>query len=272
MQQLKAQLGLDVFKKGYNGIEPTVFGLMFFERAKQVLKSWDSLERFVNDYHQGVEASFRVGIHSFCFEEHGGTLNSASLVAFLNERPGIRCDFLEMNGDAIVRGVMDGSLDFGISVPPEKNVEGICLYEFPAAALVSSNSNQYRRKTQVRIKDLSQSFLIMLPEEYEYNNTLLKKAAAMGIELQVFPIQKRTDNDIDTIIQQNAYAIRPIQHALRTKRTANVSILPVFDDAGRALKIPLNLFWKHSRKLSVLEKELVHYIDALYKSTHSEEM
>jgi DNA-binding transcriptional LysR family regulator len=271
MQQLEAQLGLDILKKGCNGIEPTVFGLMFFERAKHVLTSWDSLECFVNDYHQGVEASFHVGIHSFCFEEHGGTLNSASLVAFLDEHPGIRCDLLEMNGDAIVRGVMEGSLDFGISVPPEEGVEGICLYRFPIAALVASNSEQYRRKNQLCVKDLLQSHLVLLPGEREMNNTLLKEAAAMGIELRVFPIQKRTDNDIDTIIQQNTYAIRPIQHALRTKRTANVSILPIFDDVGRALKDPLHLFWKQGRKLSALEKEFVRYIDFLYKSTHPEE-
>lgn len=272
VQVLERGIGCSLFERGPNGIALTDFGETFYREAKSVLESLERLQDMAARYQQEHAESMSVGIHSLCFKENGGTIDWNDLLEFHDEHKNAAPIFLEMRGDSIIESVVEGELDFGISVPKEEdsdNIEGVLLKLFPLAAVVSSSDDAFAGKSTVTIRDLAGAYLVPFSEENAFNGFYVEKARREGIELEVSPLQIRAVSDIDFMSGHSLYTVRPYQHAVRTTRSDRVRILPIHNADGSEIAIPLALFWKKDRKLTRLEERFAAMVSDLYRLAKS---
>ena len=267
VQVLESRIGVALFERGPNGIALTSFGETFYQEAETVLQAMERLQRMAEEHRCERGTSLSVGIHSLCFKEHGGSIDWNDLLHFQEIQPSISPSFLEMLGDAVISSVLEGSIDFGISVLPITGLElleSTLLKTFPLAAIVSRDSDHFGARTTTTIEDLSGGHLVLLPGESEFNNFFLGKAHDENLSIEVSSLQIRTDSDIDFVINKNLYAVRPLQHATRTTKGENIRILPILNAAGEQINMPLFLFWMKGRVLSNVEQSFVEMIANLY--------
>lgn len=270
VQVLERSIGVELFDRGPHGIALTPFGETFYQEADSVLKSLERLQDLAAAYQREHAESLSVGIHSLCLKENGGTIDWNDLLQFHDAHENAAPVFLEMRGDSIIESVVEGEVDFGISVPSGENfdaLESMLLKRFPLAAVVSSADEAFADKETVTVKDLARAYLVLFSEENAFNAFFIEQARHEGVELEVSPLQIRAVSDIDFVIGRSLYTVRPYQHATRTTRSDRVRILPILDSEGRSIAIPLSLFWKRDRKLSGLKEQFIAMVIDLYHAT-----
>ncbi|MEG0015063.1 MAG: LysR family transcriptional regulator [Gordonibacter sp.] len=268
VQVLEGRIGIALFDRGPHGIALTAFGETFCKEARAILKALERLQDMTERQLLEYNSSLSVGIHSLCFQEHGGTIAWDDLLNFHESYKAIAPSFVEMRGDSIIASIASGTLDFGIGVLPSDGsdfLEGTLLKRFPLAALVSSKSSCFAQQNTVTIEELAHSQLVQLSEDQEFNNFFIEKSQDEQLPVNISPLQMRADSDIDVVINRELYAVRPYQHALRMTKGDNIRILPIVDRSKNPIKMPLSLFWKKGKELSLLEKSFVEMISNSYR-------
>ena len=268
VQILETRFGVVLFERGPNGITLTPFGERFYQEAVAVLDSFERLQSMAKRQYLSDITSFSIGIHSLCFKEHGGSIDWNELLQFYEENKGTSPTFLEMRGDSISASVESGDIDFGIGVPTSKgfdSFEGTLLKCFPLSALVSCEDVSFANSEAITLEELSHGQIVLFSEEVAFNDFFFEKAANEGLDIDVSPLQIRTDSDLDFIINKKLYAVRPYQHATRTTKGDRIRILPILDNTASTIDMPLYIFWKKGKKLTSLERSFVNMIINLYR-------
>ncbi len=267
VQVLESHLGVNLFERNSNGIALTDFGKLFYEKSRAVIGELEGLQREAEQHVADRVSIVSVGIHSLCFKENGGSIARSDLLSFSSRYPDVDFRFMEMSGDAIVESIAADNLDFAITVPPgnlERDYESIELKLFPIAAIVPREEGAALPES-LTVPQLSGRSLVSLSGERELNKVFIDQAEAQGDLVTVSSLQIAPNSDIEFITECKVYSIKPLQHALRTVSCSRVGVVPVVDDRGEAISIPLYLFWKKGRHLAPMERSLLDRITSLYR-------
>ncbi|MDD7369821.1 MAG: LysR family transcriptional regulator [Berryella intestinalis] len=267
VQVLESHLGVNLFERNSNGIALTDFGKLFYEKSCAVIGELEELQREAERHVADRVSIVPVGIHSLCFKENGGSIARSDLLSFSSRYPDVDFRFMEMSGDAIVESIAADNLDFAITVPPDnlnRDYESIELRSFPIAAIVPREEGAPLPES-LTVPQLSGRSLVSLSGERELNKVFIDQAEAQGDLVAVSSLQIAPNSDIGFITECKVYSIRPLQHALRTVSCSRVGVVPVVDDRGAAISIPLYLFWKKGRRLAPMERSLLERITSLYR-------
>jgi DNA-binding transcriptional LysR family regulator len=107
VRQLESELGVQLFERHTRGVDLTVAGELFLERARTTLAAAEAARSTGRDLEEGLVGSVRVGIVT-----GAGWPGTAALLGHLGrERPAIELTVVEAYAGTLLRDLRDGRLD-----------------------------------------------------------------------------------------------------------------------------------------------------------------
>ena len=265
-------MGEKLFERTPSGIVLTEFGQACLQPAQEALDALGCLRDIGASRIKAKEKpSVVLAIHSLSFKENGGSLDRADLLAFKQAHDDEAAfSFVEMSGSSIMQALRQGTADFGITVPPIGTGDEFAiraLRRFSLAALASREFEGHfaQRDDWVTLDELHQGELVLFTDEMEYNSFLMNCAKQAGRELPVSSLRVSPHGDMGFLANSQLYAVRPLQHALRTVHDERLRILPIYDDAGQPVDMPLGILMKAGRVPTKPEETLLAYVASFYR-------
>ena len=107
---IEAELGVHLLKRGRRGIEPTAAGDVLLRQARDVLGTMERMYAELSDFASGVHGSVRVFASLSVLSEQ----LPDDVGSFLARNRTVRVSLEERVSSEIVRGVREGTVDFGV--------------------------------------------------------------------------------------------------------------------------------------------------------------
>lgn len=171
VQKLEEELGIKIFDRTTQPVEPTQCGKRVIEQAWRVLIRARKIKEIVAEEKQSVSGTFRIGI----LPTVAPYLLPRFLPQFLKDYPETDLRIVEMKTEHIKKALSRGELDAAILVSL-KNMENFILtplfYE-QFIAYVSENTPLYNNQ-RIRTSDLNNEFLWLLDEGHCFRDQLVK--------------------------------------------------------------------------------------------------
>ena len=270
VQLMEARLGMKLFERTSNGIVPTDFGTACLEPAREALDTLQRLQDMATNFRQNTVATLVLGVHSLCFRENGGSIDRNDLLAFQKDHGALSLSIIEMPGDTIIRSLQEDSIDIGISVPPRdcsERFERVFLKDFVISAVTSKQFGGHFAPADdhVTIEELTRGELVLFTDKSDYNDFLVNRAREANLALPVSSLWISPHGDMHFISGTRLYAIRPQQHAMRTIHDPDLRILPIRDEQGAEIHMPLEILMKKGRIAAAVEEDVLAFIRSCYR-------
>jgi DNA-binding transcriptional LysR family regulator len=111
IQALERQLGVLLFDRGRDGVEPTAFGELVVRRARRVADDLDDLAREIDEM-KGLE----IGELHLALAPYSSALSGQTAIArLLAEHPGIHCHIQMTRYQRVTALVVEGEVDVGFA-------------------------------------------------------------------------------------------------------------------------------------------------------------
>jgi DNA-binding transcriptional LysR family regulator len=107
IRRLEAELGVRLLERHMRGVDLTVAGELFLERARAVLDAAECAAATGRDLEMGRVGSIRLGLATEAGWRHAPDV----LESFASERPGVELTIIESHGGTLLRDLRDGRLD-----------------------------------------------------------------------------------------------------------------------------------------------------------------
>ncbi|PPK86200.1 LysR family hydrogen peroxide-inducible transcriptional activator [Neolewinella xylanilytica] len=143
VKKLEDELGVIIFDRSANPVQPTRIGYRIVAQARLVLEEVANLETVVASHSDGMEGVFSVGVIP--------TLSPYLLPRFIKgfsaRFPDTRLRFREMRSEEIIEELRKGSLDIGLLVTPlqERQLREIPLFYEPFLIYASAGEKILER-------------------------------------------------------------------------------------------------------------------------------
>ena len=170
IQKLEKELNIEIFDRTSHPIKITQIGEKIVLQAKTILMEANRMKHLVNEEKGLLEGDFVIGVIPTILP----SLVPLFYKTFQKNNPKSNLIIKELQTDKIVKGIKDGSLDFGIVVSPlyEDQIIERPLYYEPLVAYVPQT---HRLHSQDRIleNDLDTADLLILQEGHCFRNNVL---------------------------------------------------------------------------------------------------
>jgi DNA-binding transcriptional LysR family regulator len=181
VQQLEAQLGVELLVRLGRRIEVTPAGELLRERGRVLLEQADAIVDEVRDRHQTGASRLSLGVSPTARYGIGQRL----LVACTTEVPAVMLHTVENTTGSLLRDVARGRLDLAITFcapDPPPGVELILLRDEPAVVHLPSG-HPLAGRAQLTLEDLrDETILVAATDDSQgFSNRVLSAFAAAGI-------------------------------------------------------------------------------------------
>lgn len=170
IQKLEKELNIEIFDRTSHPIKITQIGEKIVAQAKTILMEANRMKHLVNEEKGLLEGDFVIGVIPTILP----SLVPLFYKTFQKNNPKSNLIIKEMQTDKIVKGIKDGSLDFGIVVSPlyEEQIIEVPLYYEPLVAYVPS-SHRLSTHDQILESDLDTADLLILQEGHCFRDNVL---------------------------------------------------------------------------------------------------
>lgn len=187
MQQLREEIGVDLFAPAGRGVKLTIAGRMFLERARAILAAVDGAVREAREAMEGLIGTITIG-----FEPGAGYLGSLSaIVAELRRRqPRVHVKLQPMisteQWDALRLG--DIALAYGNERPDDPALRSVELSRTRIGVRLPSE-HRLARKSKLRVADLAEQPILMGPRRQRPRlyDDVIAAVRARGVVLNLAP-------------------------------------------------------------------------------------
>lgn len=131
LKALEAQLRVQILARGNKGVALTEAGETLLRHTRIILRQVEHLKGEFSEHGAAASGHIRIFANTTAVTEFMPEL----LATFMAERPGITVDLQERLTQDIIRGVLDGSADLGITSGPVSE-EGLEVLHFSTDRLV----------------------------------------------------------------------------------------------------------------------------------------
>ncbi len=114
VKKLEEEIGLQIFDRSSHPLKPTLIGVQFIDRARQILRDVDQLKAFVNDDRNKVDGKFKIGV----IPTVAPYLLPLFLHQFSLDHPETKLEIMEFQSEEIIARLHNGQLDIGILATP----------------------------------------------------------------------------------------------------------------------------------------------------------
>ena len=274
IRNLEKSLGEDLFLRTPQGLRITRFGSFFLKRAKLAVSTIELAQSAVGDFRSGSRRVITLGLPPHCLKDYGGTLSPANLHQLQERFDDVDFSFIEMPATSVDKGLEDGTLNFGIGITtvwpgviPEARVETyelVLLDQYPLSVLGSAQ-NPCSSKSWLTMRDLACGYVAIPAQDTNAQKIVDAFSKTFGVKLSVSPLQMSVADPSELIVDPETFVFLPEQHLRRKVRDDRMRILPMADEHGERLVVPLYLAWRKSMRLGEPERALVEHVTQLYQ-------
>ncbi|WP_313375561.1 LysR substrate-binding domain-containing protein [Chishuiella sp.] len=170
IQKLEKELNIDIFDRTSHPIKITQIGEKIVAQAKTILMEANRMKHLVNEEKGLLEGDFVIGVIPTVLP----SLVPLFYKTFQKNNPKSNLIIKELQTDKIIKGIKDGSLDFGIVVSPlyEDQIIEKPLYYEPLIAYVPKG-HRLSDKDRIKESDLDTADLLILQEGHCFRNNVL---------------------------------------------------------------------------------------------------
>ncbi len=187
MQQLREEIGVDLFEPSGRGVKLTLAGRMFLERAKAILAAVDVA---VGEAREATDG--RIGTIAIGFEPGAGYLGCLStIVAELRKRqPRVSVKLLPMisteQWEALRLGEI--ALAYGNEVPDDSSLRSVVLSR-ARMGIRLPKEHRLARKAKLKVRDLAAESILMGPRRLRPRlyDDIIAAVRARGVVLNLAP-------------------------------------------------------------------------------------
>ena len=187
MQQLKEEIGVELFERWGSGIRLTLAGRMFLARAKAILSTVDAAVEEAREAMSGTIGSIAIG-----FGPGAGYVGALStLVTRLRaRRPRVTVKLLPMTSseqwEALRRG--DIALAYGNYAPSDSSLRSAVLARTRIGVLLPGD-HRLATKAKLHVKDLASESIVMEPRRLHprLHDDIIAAVRARGVVLNLAP-------------------------------------------------------------------------------------
>ena len=171
IQKLEDELGVKIFDRKRQPIQPTKAGMKVIEEAWKVLSRAKKLRQTVEEEKQTLTGTFEVGV----LPTIAPYLIPHFFPQLMNEHPEMDVRITEMKTEDMCRAVRRGDIDAGIlaRVGGLEGMDGTPLYHEQFLAYVAENDPLFSKEF-IRPSDLSGEYLWLLDEGHCFRDQLVK--------------------------------------------------------------------------------------------------
>jgi DNA-binding transcriptional LysR family regulator len=187
MQQLKEEIGVDLFERSGSGVKLTLAGRMFLERAKAVLASVDAAVGEAREATDGRIGTIAIGFGPGA--TYSGAL--AAIVAKLRKRqPRVSVKLIPMitteQWEALRLGEI--ALAYGNYVPDDSSLRSVVLTRTRIGILMPGN-HLLATKAKLRVRDLANESILMQSRRLHprLHDDIIAAVRARGLVLNISP-------------------------------------------------------------------------------------
>ena len=170
IQKLEKELNIEIFDRTSHPIKITQIGEKIVSQAKTILMEANRMKHLVNEEKGLLEGDFVIGVIPTILP----SLVPLFYKTFQKNNPKSNLIIKELQTDKIVKGIKDGSLDFGIVVSPlyEDQIIERPLYYEPLVAYIPQG-HRLNSEEKITEADLDTSDLLILQEGHCFRNNVL---------------------------------------------------------------------------------------------------
>jgi DNA-binding transcriptional LysR family regulator len=177
IRRLERELGEELLDR-MGGVQPTAAGEAILPHARAALAAVAAIRSTVDELADLVRGRVAMGVVT----SYDVPDVPALLGDFRERHPGVEITLTEANTDALVEGLLDGSLDLGLISLPAAPVDGLETHVVRQDVLVAAvgHGDPLARRRSVRVRDLRDLPLISLPRGTGLRALLDDACAAAG--------------------------------------------------------------------------------------------
>jgi LysR family cyn operon transcriptional activator len=182
IKDLEKELGTDLFERTGRRVRLTQAGEFFQTYARRALSVIEEGLSVLHEFDELLRGRLRVGV-----VQTVGTYMIPQVIAkFSSSFPLVSVRVENLSADEIENGLMDGSIDLGITFTPDHsslfNVEPIGEEQF---VLVVSKSHRFASRKRIRVLDLSDEPLCLMTTSFCTRRLINAAFAEAGANLAV---------------------------------------------------------------------------------------
>ena len=228
IREMEATLGTRLLVRSRRGVQLTAPGSILLQHARAVSEQLQQMRGELNGYSAGLRGNVRVLVNTVAMLEYVPAL----LPAFLARQKNVDVDLEEAKSPDIMRIVAAGRADIGIvagAIDPEMQLE-----TFPFAqnvlVLITPKAHPLAGKRRVAFADTLGHEYIALDNGSALQTFVNRQAEHLGKSLKVRVRLSSFDVVCQMVGAGTGVAVVPHAAALRWRRLASFSIVPLTDD------------------------------------------
>jgi LysR family transcriptional regulator, benzoate and cis,cis-muconate-responsive activator of ben and cat genes len=187
MQQLKEEIGVDLFEPSGRGIKLTLAGSMFLERAKAILSTVDVAVGEAREATNGTIGTVAIGFGPGA--AYAGAL-STIVAEFRKRQPRVSVKLLPMNSTEQWEALRLGEIAFayGTYVPDDSLLRSVVLARTRIGILLPSE-HPLATKPKLKVEDLANESILMGPRRLHprLHDDIIAAVRARGVVLNLAP-------------------------------------------------------------------------------------
>jgi DNA-binding transcriptional LysR family regulator len=265
IQSLERVLGKELFFRSKTGVSLTDFGIFFLRNASKTLEDLKTCKNAESDYAKGTGRKLLIGIPPLCFHDKGGTLKPKDIMKFQTSHSDIGLACIEMRPDGIRKNVKKGNLDFGIvSSPNSRDFDSVVLRQVSLAVLLGRD-NPLSEKQSLTASELKGNSAVFIQGDRVVEGFMKILGEFNDFEVRASPLQTNSCRGSEYIFDETTMVIEPLMHARRTEPPEEVAVIPLVDQEGKNIEMPLSLIWRKDHAIFDIEQALIDYIINVYQ-------
>lgn len=227
IKDLEAQAGVRLLYRTPRGVALTPAGQGLLRHARTILGEIEHMKSELQRYGEGVQGSIRVFANTTAVTEFMPEV----LATFLAAHPKVDVDLQERPTAEIIRGVLDGTTDLGITSGPIA-ADGLELHTFSSDRLVLAVTPEHRLAPadSVRFEDIAEDDYIGLHEGSTLQQFVDQLMRDSGRRLHI-RVQVSNFESVCRMVEAGVgVGVVPESAALRHRRTMKILIKQLDED------------------------------------------
>lgn len=177
VKKLEEDLGIVIFDRGRQPLEPTAIGIKVIEQARAALASSERIKEIIKEERRIVEGELRMGI----IPTLAPYLLPVLMKQFTSKYPNVKIQVEEVESEELVRRLKNDRLDTGIFVTPYEDDRIIGEPVFYEEMLVYAHpDHELLKKEEVCATDLDIGDLWLLGKGHCFRNQVLNLCKVAG--------------------------------------------------------------------------------------------
>jgi len=256
IRNMEAALGVALFTRGRQGVEPTPAGRTLLQHARAILRQAERLHEDLGAYGGGFAGQIRVLSNTNALTE----FLPEALSSFLAAHPNVSVDLEERLSDEIVGLIAEGVADLGL-VAGTVDAHALETYPFrrDRFVLVVARTHPLGKRAKIGFEELLDRDFVGLDRSSALQRFLASKAVRIGRPLRL-RVQLRSFDAVCRLVECDVgIGIVPETTARRVAKTMAIAVVPLTDAwAVRELTICIRTM----KELPLYARQLVEHLRA----------